>query len=105
MTERPVRDFDFHGPALDTIFDTYKELREARLAGKLDKAWLKNGQQDYSQFVANSYAPIATNLATQAAKDLLQSYGGYLIDPARAGIDKFINKQGALLVKEISAQQ
>lgn len=84
---------------------TYKELREAILSGKLDKAWLKNWQQDYSQFVANSYAPIATNLATQAAKDLLQSYGGYLIDPARAGIDKFINKQGALLVKEISAQQ
>ncbi len=28
MTDRPVRDFDFHGPALDTIFDTYKELRE-----------------------------------------------------------------------------
>lgn len=27
MTVKPVRDFDFHGEALDTIFDTYKELR------------------------------------------------------------------------------
>lgn len=27
MTHQPVRDFDFHGTALDSIFDTYRELR------------------------------------------------------------------------------
>jgi cytochrome P450 len=27
MTQQPVRDFDFHGEALDNIFDTYKQLR------------------------------------------------------------------------------
>jgi cytochrome P450 len=27
MTQQPVRDFDFHGEALDNIFDFYKELR------------------------------------------------------------------------------
>jgi len=27
MTQQPVRDFDFHGEALDNIFDTYRELR------------------------------------------------------------------------------
>ncbi len=27
MTQQPVRDFDFHGEALDNIFETYRELR------------------------------------------------------------------------------
>lgn len=60
MTERPVRDFDFHGPALDTIFDTYKELREHCPVGWSDHYggfWflaknedIFNAEQDWATF-------------------------------------------------------
>ncbi|MFJ7206666.1 cytochrome P450 [Streptomyces sp. NPDC098789] len=31
------QDFDFHGPALDTVFDTYRELREQCPVGRSDR--------------------------------------------------------------------
>ncbi|MDP1876352.1 MAG: cytochrome P450 [Actinomycetota bacterium] len=60
MTEIPVRDFDFHGPALDTIFDTYKELRDHCPVGWSDRYggfWflaknedIFNAEQDWATF-------------------------------------------------------
>jgi cytochrome P450 len=60
MNERPVRDFDFHGAALDTIFDTYKELRENCPVGWSDHYggfWflaknedIFNAEQDWATF-------------------------------------------------------
>lgn len=60
MTERPLRDFDFHGSALDTIFDTYKELREHCPVGWSDRYggfWflaknqdIFNAEQDWATF-------------------------------------------------------
>lgn len=60
MTEIPVRDFDFHGPALDTIFDTYKELRDHCPVGWSDRYggfWflaknedIFNAEQDWPTF-------------------------------------------------------
>ena len=33
----PAADFDFHGSALDSIFDTYKDLREQCPVGRSDR--------------------------------------------------------------------
>ncbi len=36
MTQQPTRDFEFHGEALDTIFDTYREMRASCPVGRSD---------------------------------------------------------------------
>jgi len=60
MSDQPVRDFDFHGPALDTIFDTYKDLRDSCPVGWSDHYggfWflaknedIFNAEQDWATF-------------------------------------------------------
>ncbi|MFC6236945.1 cytochrome P450 [Longivirga aurantiaca] len=37
MTQQPVRDFDFHGEALDNIFETYRDLRSECPVGWSDR--------------------------------------------------------------------
>ncbi|MFD8143752.1 cytochrome P450 [Streptomyces sp. NPDC059708] len=51
MPEHPAsaRDFDFHGPALDTVFDTYRDLREQCPVGRSDRYggfWFLTRAQD-----------------------------------------------------------
>jgi cytochrome P450 len=51
MTENPTtgQEFDFHGPALDNIFDTYKELRQRCPVGrsaKYDGFWYITNSED-----------------------------------------------------------
>ena len=84
---------------------TYKELREAIFAGQLDMHYLTQWQQDYSDFVATHYAPLAEKAIKNAAANLATAYGGALIDPLSTTVDSFIKTQGGKLIKEISTAQ
>lgn len=60
MTQKPVRDFDFHGSSLDTIFETYRDLRETCPVGYSERYggfWfltknedIFNAEQDWQTF-------------------------------------------------------
>lgn len=84
---------------------TYAQLREAIFNGQLDMAYLLQWQQDYSEFIAQHYAPIAEKAIFQAASDLTQAYKGFVFDPQAATINTFIKAQGGKLIKEISIKQ
>lgn len=84
---------------------TYRELREAIFAGQLDMQYLTQWQQDYSDFVATYYAPLAEKAIKNAAANLATAYGGALIDPLSTTVDSFIKTQGGKLIKEISTAQ
>lgn len=84
---------------------SYGELREAIFNGQLDMSYLLQWQQDYSEFVAQHYAPIAEKAILQAASDLTKAYKGFLFDPQAATISSFINTTGGKLIKEISSSQ
>lgn len=84
---------------------TYRDLREAIFAGQLDMQYLTQWQQDYSDFVATYYAPLAEKAIKNAAANLATAYGGALIDPLSTTVDSFIKTQGGKLIKEISTAQ
>ena len=84
---------------------TYRVLREAIFAGQLDMQYLAQWQQDYSDFVATHYAPLAEKAIKNAAANLATAYGGALIDPLSTTVDSFIKTQGGKLIKEISTAQ
>lgn len=84
---------------------TYKELREAIFTGQLDYKYLVQWQQDYSQFVATHYAPLAEQAIQTSSAQLVMAYGGNLIDPLSQTITNFIQTQGGKLIKEISTAQ
>lgn len=84
---------------------TYKELREAILNGVLDISMLLDWQQDYSNFLAESYAPLAQKAIVTATKDLNAIYGVNLKDPVRGAMDKYISIHGGRLIREITEKQ
>lgn len=84
---------------------TYKELREAILSGELPLEYLLQWQQDYSLFVSEVYAPIMRTVCEKAAADLVLAYGGFLKDKVFEHMDRFIEANGARLVREISTAQ
>jgi SPP1 gp7 family putative phage head morphogenesis protein len=84
---------------------TYHELRDAILDGHLNMDYLSQWQQDYSQFVAEHYAPMVQSAVEEAAKGLLGEYGGSLVDPQFGLMDDYIRENGAKFISEISAKQ
>lgn len=84
---------------------TYKELREAIFSGQLSMTYLTQWQQDYSEFIVQSYAPLAEQAIKQAANNLLGKYAGGLLDPQIDTMNTFIQTQGGKLIREISQTQ
>lgn len=84
---------------------TYKELREAILNGTLDISTFLDWQQDYSNFLTESYAPLAQKAIDAATADLNNIYGVNLKDPVRGAMDEYINTHGGRLIREITEKQ
>lgn len=84
---------------------TYRELRYAVLDGVLSMDYLIGWQQDYSNFVVESYGPMVEEAVKASTKSLLKEYGGYLQDPQISIMDEYIRQNGARLVREISTAQ
>ena len=67
---------------------TYHELREAILNGGLSINYLLDWQQDYSNFLVESYTPLVEAASKQVVKDLIAEYGVELRDPMYSAIER-----------------
>ena len=65
---------------------TYKELREAILAGEIDPDILDDWMQDYSRFVVKYLQPAWENAILAAASVIQRKYPLWHFDPMGAGV-------------------
>lgn len=84
---------------------TYKEIREAILAGAIDETWLQQWREDYSAFVVAHMAPawdaaMAAGMAETAAK-----YPDWHFDPVKAGVQQWTETRAAAFVTSCTKQQ
>lgn len=84
---------------------TYKELREAYLAGSVTEARLAQWRQDYSKLVTSALAQKWREAAVAGARQVKDKYPGFVYEPSMsAGMD-FIRRHGAELVTNIVTEQ
>lgn len=84
---------------------TYKELREAILAGTLDVKLLEEWQQDYARFVREYLKP-AWIMAMDAATDELRlRYPDWYFDPMAEGVQDWAERRGAEFVTSVTQNQ
>lgn len=84
---------------------TYKEIREAIMAGQLDLSYLEQWRQDYSKFIINGYAPLAQQAIDYSAKELKAMFGLGAKSLTYQYVDQFIADQGGKLIREVSEEQ
>lgn len=84
---------------------TYKELREAILAGTLDIRYLEEWQQDYTKFVVEYLRPKWVEAMKEAAKQITREHPEYYFDPFAEGVEKWCEERAASFVVEVSETQ
>lgn len=91
---------------------TYKELREAILAGDIDPEWLEQWQQDYSVFVTTYLQPLWLAAIDSAANDLQEWLKANnrtdvmdWFDPVADGIKEWVSQRAAEFVTNSSQEQ
>lgn len=91
---------------------TYKELREAILAGEIDPEWLEQWQQDYSVFVTTYLQPLWLAAIDSAANDLQEWLKANnrtdvmdWFDPVADGIKEWVSQRAAEFVTNSSQEQ
>lgn len=83
---------------------TYKELREAILAGDIDPKWLEDWMQDYSRFVVKYLQP-AWERAMTAAGDLAADHPDWYFNPAADAVKRWVESHAAELVTNVTTTQ
>ena len=84
---------------------TYKELREAYLAGGITQKQFEKWQQDYAKLITSTLAPKWEMAAAAAAQEVKDRYPRFIYEPSvSAGMD-FIRQHGAELVTNLAAEQ
>ena len=84
---------------------TYKELREAYLAGGITQKQFEKWQKDYSKLITGTLAPKWEAAATAAAQEVKDKYPYFVYEPSvSAGMD-FIKQHGAELVSNLAQEQ
>ena len=84
---------------------TYKQLREAILAGALTVEEYEQWQQEYTQFVATYMRPRYIEAMEAAAEELSQRYPEWRFDPFADGVRDWVENRGAAFVTEVTATQ
>lgn len=84
---------------------TYKELREAILAGDLDPQLLEDWRQDYSRFVVEKLQPAWIDAMEAANKEKAAKYPEWFFDPYADGVREWTEKRGAEFVTSITETQ
>jgi SPP1 gp7 family putative phage head morphogenesis protein len=84
---------------------TYKELREAVLAGSLSPERLEKWQKDYSNLVNTALAPQWQKAMGEAAEEIKQKYPYFLYNPATEAAQEYIKQRGAQLVTGLVQSQ
>ena len=84
---------------------TYKELREAYLAGGITEKQFTKWQKDYAKLITSTLAQKWQEAAVAGAQEVKERYPRFIYEPSMsAGMD-FIKEHGAELVTNLAAEQ
>lgn len=84
---------------------TYKELREAILAGEISADLLDEWMQDYSRFVTEHLQPAWIMAMEAAVEELRKKYPEWYFDPMADGVRSWTEKRGADFVTNSTRTQ
>lgn len=84
---------------------TYKELREAILAGELTADYLEEWREDYVRFVTQRLLPEWEKAMAAAAEELNATYPDWKYNPSAAGVYEWMETRAAEFVTSVSETQ
>lgn len=84
---------------------TYKELREAILAGDISTEYLEDWIQDYNRLVIESMRPAWLNAISAAAREKASKYPLFSFDPMADGVLTWAKDQAAKFVTNVTTTQ
>lgn len=84
---------------------TYKELREAILAGVLDAAYLEQWHEDYARFVVRYLQPAWEEAMKAAAAEIAAKHPEWTYKPAAEGVEHWMRTRSADFVTNVSQTQ
>lgn len=84
---------------------TYKELREAILAGELTLEYLEQWRQDYSYFVTAYLRPAWINAMETVAEEIKTKYPDWNFDPFADGVREWTETRSARFITEVTETQ
>lgn len=84
---------------------TYKELREAILAGDIDADILDDWMQDYNRFVVKYLQPAWEKAIVTAAREIERKYPLWHFDPMGAGVREWTAAHSAEFVTSVTTTQ
>lgn len=84
---------------------TYKEIREAILAGVLDAAYLEQWHEDYARFVVQYLQPAWEEAMKAAAAEIAAKHPEWTYKPAAEGVEHWMRTRAADFVTNVSQTQ
>lgn len=84
---------------------TYKELREAILAGSISAELLEEWMQDYNKFVVDHLKPAWEKAMEAAVEDLQKKYPDWYFDPMAEGVRSWTENRAAEFVTSVTQNQ
>lgn len=84
---------------------TYKELREAILAGELAAEYLEEWREDYARFVTKYLLPEWEKAIAAAAAELKATHPDWKYNPAADGVSEWMHTRAAEFVTSVSDTQ
>lgn len=84
---------------------TYKELREAILAGELSEEHLEQWREDYTRFVAKRLLPEWEEAMAIAAANVNAEHPEWRYNPSAIGMYEWVQTRGAEFVTSVSQTQ
>ena len=84
---------------------TYKELREAILAGETSAEYFEQWQKDYARFVVKNMQPAWVEAIAAAAKAVEEKYPEWYFNPMARGVWDWVEDRAAAFVTNISQAQ
>lgn len=84
---------------------TYKELREAILAGEISAEYFEQWQKDYARFVVKNMQPAWLEAIAAAAKAMEEKYPEWYFNPMARGVWDWVGDRAAAFVTNISQTQ
>ena len=84
---------------------TYKELREAYLAGGITRKQFEKWQKDYAKLITSTLAPKWEQAANAAAAEVKAQYPKFFYEPSVSAGMAFIKQNGAELVTNLAQEQ
>lgn len=84
---------------------TYKELREAIIAGEISIEMWEDWQQDYSRFVTQYMLPAWQEAIDAAARAREQMLSGWYFNPMAEGLREWVETHAAAFVTNITQTQ